>query len=63
MIRLVITAGAPFKAPEPDIIIKKPVRQVKNIQIEKTPPPRKAPPKKAPSRKVAPPTVKKGGKV
>lgn len=56
-------AGAPFKAPEPDIIIKKPVRQVKNIQIEKAPP-RKNPPKKAPpSRKVNPPTVKKGGKV
>ena len=50
-------AGAPFKAPEPDIIIKKPVRQVKNIQIEK------APTKKAPAKKPLPPKVKKGGKV
>ncbi len=34
-------AGAPFKAPQPDIIIKKTPPKVKNIQVDKTPPKKK----------------------
>ncbi|MBQ7120764.1 MAG: FtsW/RodA/SpoVE family cell cycle protein [Clostridia bacterium] len=34
-------AGAPFKAPQPDIAVKKTPPKVKNIQIDKAPPKRK----------------------
>ena len=34
-------AGAPFKAPQPDIAVKKAPSRVKNIQIDKAPPKRK----------------------
>lgn len=34
-------AGAPFKAPQPDIAVKKAPPKVKNIQIDKAPPKRK----------------------
>jgi hypothetical protein len=33
-------AGAPFKEPQPDIVIKKSAPKVKNIQIDKAPPKR-----------------------